>query len=221
MRLGIIGAGRLGRVLGRRWAALGHDVYFGCREGRVDAAQLRAEVGRVEVLSPHDAAGADVVVLAVPGAVAPDVVASLDDLEGRIVIDCTNPEALVLPSIGAQVADCAVNARVVKTLNTLDASVLAEPRLADLRPAMALCGDDREACETVAGLVWELGLAPCSFGDLGAAGMLESVALLRRRLGASGESLAISLVQVDRALEEHMFARRQTRDDHAARRVAR
>lgn len=211
MRVGIIGAGRLGRVLAQRWGGLGHEVYLGCRAEGVDAAALRSELGPVEVLPPHDAAGADIVVLAVPGAVASDVVASLGDLEGRVLIDCTNPDAPVLPSIGERVAAQALNGRVIKALNTLDARVLAEPRLADLRPAMPLCGDDPDARETVAELVWELGLAPVSFGDLGAAAMLESVALLRRRLGVAGETLAFSLVEVERELEERMFAGRQTR----------
>lgn len=33
MRIAVIGAGNVGGTLGRRWAALGHQVTFGVREG--------------------------------------------------------------------------------------------------------------------------------------------------------------------------------------------
>lgn len=215
MRLGIIGTGSVGTVLGHRWAELGHEIYFGSRNPAEAQSRLAQELARtVTVLPPHDAAGADIVILAVPGEVAADVVASLDDLEGRVLIDCTNPRSTGEISLGAQVAARAVGARVVKALNTLHVSALAEPYLADVRPVMPLCGDEVEARETVAELIRPLGLHPVDCGDLSAAGWLESMALLRGRLHQRGwgPEVAWSLVRVDDELDAHMMGRRQTRD---------
>src|SRR5690606_41830980 len=66
-----------------------------------------------------------------------------------LLADCTNPDAPMQPSLGALVAQCAINGRVVKALNTVDARVVSARDLT-LRPAVPLCGDDDDACDTTA-----------------------------------------------------------------------
>lgn len=205
MRLGIIGAGCMGGTLARQWARAGHDIYLGCRGA--EGEQLLPGSRRIRVVSPFDAAGADVVVLAVPGSVAPEVAMSLGDLEGRVLIDCTNSEEPIDPSLGWVVAECAINGRVVKALNTIDARVLATPNLM-LRPVVPLCGDDDDACDTVAVLTRELGLTPVRFGDLRVAGALEDIARINARMRPTGASLALTILELGRDDEA---ARRQTR----------
>lgn len=204
MRLGIVGAGCMGATLAHRWARAGHEVYL----GRRGAEGERLLAGGVRVVSPYDAAGADVVVLAVPGAVAPEVTMALGDLEGRVLIDCTNPDAPMQPSLGALVAQCAINGRVVKALNTVDARVVSARDLT-LRPAVPLCGDDDDACDTTAVLVRQLGLTPIRFGGIESAGALECIALINARMHPSGASRALTLLDLGRDDEA---ARRQTRD---------
>lgn len=206
MRLGIIGAGFMGGTLARLWARAGHDVYLGCR-GAEGEQPLPGSRG-IRIVSPYDAAGADVVVLAVPGRVAPEVTVALGDLEGRVLVDCTNPDEPVQPSLGALVAECAINGRVVKALNTLDARVLHAPQLT-LRPAVPVCGDDDDACDTTAVLVRQLGLTPIRFGGLEHAGALECIASIGARMRHTGASLALTLLDLGRDDEA---ARRQTRD---------
>src|SRR4051812_29590351 len=80
MKIAVIGRGNIGGALGQKWTAAGHDVVYGVgsREG-ADAAPVAEAV-----------AGAGVVVLAVPGAAARDVVSSLGGaLAGKVVIDAT------------------------------------------------------------------------------------------------------------------------------------
>jgi predicted dinucleotide-binding enzyme len=81
MRIAVIGAGNIGGTLGDKWAKAGHEVIYGVRHP-----------AEADQTAPADAvAGADVVVLAVPGPAAKDVIRSLGaSLAGKVVIDATN-----------------------------------------------------------------------------------------------------------------------------------
>ena len=81
LRIAVIGAGNIGRTLGAKWASAGHQVVYGVRSpGAHDTASVADAVSRAEV-----------VVLAVPGAAAKDVLATLGAaLVGKVVIDATN-----------------------------------------------------------------------------------------------------------------------------------
>jgi predicted dinucleotide-binding enzyme len=81
MRIAVIGAGNIGGTLGDKWTKAGHEVVYGVRQP-----------DRADQTSPADAvAGADVVVLAIPGPAAKDVIRSLgDSLAGKVIIDATN-----------------------------------------------------------------------------------------------------------------------------------
>ncbi|HUB20969.1 MAG TPA: NAD(P)-binding domain-containing protein [Streptosporangiaceae bacterium] len=62
MKIAIIGTGNIGGTLGRRWLAAGHEVTHGSRDGAGQGP------GGARQTAVGDAiAGADVVVLAVPG----------------------------------------------------------------------------------------------------------------------------------------------------------
>ena len=62
MKIAVIGTGHIGGTLGQRWRTAGHEVVYGSR------AQSSTGPGGAPVLPAGDAAaGADVVVLAVPG----------------------------------------------------------------------------------------------------------------------------------------------------------
>src|SRR5579885_2885347 len=92
MNIGIIGSGNVGWTLGERWAKFGHHVVFGTRDPREkdmqDVVQRSGETA--QAASFERAAEADVVVLALPWAVAKSVIEKLN-LSGKIVLDCMNP----------------------------------------------------------------------------------------------------------------------------------
>jgi NADPH-dependent F420 reductase len=189
MRIAVIGTGKVGSTLGRRWAGAGHDVVYGSR--RPDADDVR----RVVAATAHGARAArpeeavrdsDLVVLAVPGTTAVNVVTSLGELRGRVLVDCTNP---ILPglaglSVGTddsgaeQIARAAPGARVVKAFNTTGSANMEDPLLGDSRLAMFLCGDDPGARAIVIDLAKELGFEPVDCGPLSAARYLEPLAML-------------------------------------------
>ena len=176
MKIAIIGAGKVGVALGRRWAGTGNEVVFGVR----DPGNARTQTA---------AAGAEVIVLAVPWDAVAGAVAAAGDLSAKVLIDCTNPvgPGYTLALTGALsaaelVAQWAPGARVVKAFNTLGTGMLGD--LADLNPrlpnpvATFVCGDDPAAKATASDLGRQLGFAVVDAGPLSAAALLEPTALL-------------------------------------------
>src|SRR5262249_59323617 len=133
MRIGIRGAGNVGGALGRLLARQGHAASFGVREPGRTAELATLTGGRAG--SPAIAADAEVVVLAVPWAAVPDALAAAGDLDGKILVDATNPLlgglkglALGTDRSGAEeVARLAPGARVVKAWNGLGMQTLDRP----------------------------------------------------------------------------------------------
>ncbi|MFF4751740.1 NADPH-dependent F420 reductase [Streptomyces sp. NPDC002514] len=190
MRIGILGAGGMADALGTRWRQAGHEVVAGSRSrgGLREAAAF----------------GTDAVLLAVPYAVAVDVVAGLGAvLRGRVLIDCTNPVgpgfALLTaggPAAAERVAAAAPAARVVKAFNLCHEDVwrLTPPVFAGRPLAVPLCGDDAAALAVVRGLVRDLGCTPLDAGGLDRAGLLEATAalLIGLWLGEGADAQAIA-----------------------------
>ena len=99
MRLAIIGAGNVGRTLGRRWVDSGHDVTFGMREpDSADAKSMLNDFkgpGTASAASNRNAASrAEVVFLTTPWNATEEAIRQCGDLAGKIVVDCTNPVKL-------------------------------------------------------------------------------------------------------------------------------
>lgn len=173
MTTAIIGSGRVARALATGLVAAGHDVVVGAR----DPERARDLPGRVTDI-PTAAASAALVVGALPGAVALDVLGPLPDvLAGRVLVDVANavetgPDGFatrLLQHAGGSLAAALQRAlpatHVVKALNTLGpAELMAAP------PAAAstfLCGDDPAAKRAVAAWLGDLGWRPEQVVDLG------------------------------------------------------
>ncbi len=95
MKIAIIGTGNVGSALGQRWAEGGHTIVYGTRAPRSEKVQaLLQKTGELSAATGAEAIeGADVVVMATPWGVTEQIIASLGDLTGKIVIDATNPIA--------------------------------------------------------------------------------------------------------------------------------
>jgi 8-hydroxy-5-deazaflavin:NADPH oxidoreductase len=91
MKIAVLGAGRVGSTLGRLWHAAGHDVTFAARDAARPRA-LAADLGqRAHAASIADAvAGAEVVLVAVPGPAVTDTLQAAGSLDGRVMIDAAN-----------------------------------------------------------------------------------------------------------------------------------
>ena len=91
MKIAVLGAGRVGSTVGKLWHAAGHDVTFAARSAARPRA-LAAELGeRAHAASVADAvAGAEVVLVAVPGPVVKDVLQAAGPFNGRVMLDAAN-----------------------------------------------------------------------------------------------------------------------------------
>lgn len=186
----IIGTGRVGAALGPQFARLGHPVIYGSRNPNQDNVRTLVDrtTGGARALHPRDAATrADIVVLAVPWDAARETVRGLGDLSGKIIIDVTNafepgPDRLmqmvVDTSGGELVQSWAPRAKVVKAFNTLQAKVMANPKLADGPITVPLCGDDARAKARVAEIVRGMGFETADVGPMKHARWLEGMTIL-------------------------------------------
>src|SRR5712672_1658036 len=159
VQIAILGAGRVGSALGRLWHAAGHDVTFAARHAARPQA-LAADLGeRAHAASVADAvAGAEPVLVAVPGPAVTDVLQAADSLDGRVMIDAANAfgqQQVTLRSL----ADAFPQARWVRAFNSLSASIMADDNHREPPWVMFLSGDE-EAKPVVAQLIRDAGFDP-------------------------------------------------------------
>lgn len=191
MKIAIFGRGNVGGTLGRRWGEFGHEIVYGVRNPLDPVA--RSEVyqeGAQLVGFAEAAAGADVVLLAVPWAAVPEVLAQAGNLSGKVLLDAVNPltpdlQGLVLgttTSAAEEIARLAAGARVVKIFNTTGSGNMADPRYPGGGATMLVAGDDAGAKAVAADLARVLGFEPIDLGGLTEARRLEPLALIWIRL---------------------------------------
>ncbi|MFJ8645445.1 NADPH-dependent F420 reductase [Streptomyces sp. NPDC093546] len=182
MKIGVLGTGNVGKALAAGWAAAGHDVVFGSR--RADDAELRAELvtavgGEVAVADPAGAvAAAEVVVNATPGTASVPLLETVgaSALAGKVVLDVAvgfredNSLSHLVESLGEEIQRTFPEARVVKTLCTIDSTVMIAPDSLEGPSTLFLSGDDADAKRTVSGLLHDLGWPPEALLDLGGIG---------------------------------------------------
>jgi hypothetical protein len=165
MKIAVLGAGRVGSTIGRLWHAAGHDVTFTARRATRPRA-LAAELGdRAHAASVADAvAGAEVVLVAVPGPVVTDVLQAAGPLDGLIVIDAANSfgqHQLSLRSL----ADAFPRARWVRAFNSLSVGVMADDNHREPPWVLFLSGD-QEAKPAAAQLIRDAGFDPVDLGGI-------------------------------------------------------
>lgn len=188
--IAVIGTGQVAGALGPEFAGLGHDIVYGSRDpSRDDVKELveRTGHGALATTPTEAAAGADIVVLAVPGGVIEAVTKSLGDLAGKIIIDPTNPfrrredglfEMSVDTSNAELIQGWAPDAFVVKAFNTLNWRTMVDPESAGGPVSIPLVGDNAEAKAVVASLVEGIGLEPIDVGPLRHAHIVEGMLIL-------------------------------------------
>jgi 8-hydroxy-5-deazaflavin:NADPH oxidoreductase len=183
MRVGIIGAGRIGGGIARQLAGAGHEVLVSFSRDPQSLEVLAAQLGPGATAgSPADAVGfGEVVVLSVPWSTLPQALGQAGPLAGKIVIDTTNQfGAPPLPADGQTAANFNASrmpgARYTKSFNTLTSAFQAETAggKGDERVVQWLCGDDAEAKRVVAGLIEDTGFVPVDLGGTAGCAVMEA-----------------------------------------------
>jgi len=178
MNITVIGSGTVGRSVAVRLASHGHDVSLSSRspEGLADWS---ARTG-IAVLRPEDSlAQATIVVNATPGQASIEALtgAALGEANNIIVLDLANPldfstgaprlSTGVDESLSETIQATFPEARVVKTLNTVTASVMTNPGSLEEPSLLFVCGNDGAAKEVVVGLLTGVGWQNDQIMDLG------------------------------------------------------
>jgi predicted dinucleotide-binding enzyme len=204
MKLAVLGTGMVGQALAGKLVSLGHEVMMGSREaGNERAVAWASQAGEgASEGSFADAAGfAEVVVNATAGSASLDALraAGAERLDGKLLVDVANPldfsrgmpPTLTVcndDSLGEQIQREFPAARVVKTLNTVNADVMVDPGIVPGSHNLFVCGNDDGAKGKVVALLGELGWPAkdvIDLGDIGAARGTEMFLALWLRLYAS------------------------------------
>jgi len=188
--IAVIGTGRVAGALGPEFALQGHRIIYGSRDpSRAEVSELVARTtgGASAMAQAEAAAQADIVVIAVPGAVAVDVVRGLGDLSGKIILDPTNITTnaedgfrihAVETSNAELIQAVAPGARVVKAFNTLNYQTMIEPGESGGPVTIPIVGDDAAAKRTIADLAVGMGFEAIDLGPLRYAHTLEELLVI-------------------------------------------
>jgi 8-hydroxy-5-deazaflavin:NADPH oxidoreductase len=185
VRFGILGTGVVGKTITVRLDGLGHDVIVGTRNPEETLSRTEPDqYGNPPFGAWHEehpevrlgtfaeaAAHGDMVVNATAGAVSLEALeqAGEDNLNGKILIDIANPldfskgmpPTLLVSntdSLGEQIQRRFPEAKVVKTLHTMNAYVMVDPaQLTATDHTVFVSGDDAEAKARVSELLRSFG----------------------------------------------------------------
>lgn len=193
MKITVIGAGNMGAAFVKQLTRAGHQVSVTARDGAKAARVAAANPGAVAVATAGAAKTADAVVLATAYADAVGALKSVGDLQGKVVIDITNPltpdyMGLTLghtTSAAEEIAKAVPGADVVKAFNTVFAQVLAEGADfgAGQKVTVFYAGDSERAKQTAGALAESMGFKTVDAGGLKNARYLEPLAGLNIYLG--------------------------------------
>jgi len=205
LKIGIIGAGRIGGTLGELWVAAGHEVLLSSRHPE-QLTGLATRLGpRARAGTPREAAAfGEVILISVPYQALPQVGRDYAvELKGKIVLETGNPfpgrdgdmaVAARDKGTGTASAEFLPGVRLVRAFNTIPHYDLrGEAHRDGERVAVPLAGDDTAALEMAARLVKDAGFEPVLVGplaqarefDVGTAifGRALTAAALRQELG--------------------------------------
>jgi predicted dinucleotide-binding enzyme len=191
-KVGVIGSGQVGETLANGFVKHGYEVMRGSREPSKLAdwargAGAKASAGNVEATARFG----DIVVLAVKGAAAEDAVALCGSaLDGKVVIDTSNPIADAAPTNGViafftgpndsileRLQKRAPKARFVKAFSSVGSALMVNPKLS-ATPSMFICGNDAAAKAETRAILDKFGWETEDTGSAEAARAIEPLCML-------------------------------------------
>jgi predicted dinucleotide-binding enzyme len=192
-KIGILGSGMVGQVLGAGSLKHGHPVMIATRNPAKLAEWLdRNPEGQV---AGHKEVGAwaDILILCSKGTGAEAAMALCDapDIAGKVVIDTTNPIADAPPDHGViryftsledslmeRLQKAHPKARFVKAFNSVGNAYMVDPDFGGIRPTMFICGNDAAAKQEVTAILDEFGWETEDMGGVEGARAIEPLCIL-------------------------------------------
>lgn len=185
LKIGIIGAGRIGGTLASLWAEAGHEVLVSSRHPEQLQELARSLGPKARAGTPREAAVfGEVVLVSVPYGALPQIGRDLaKELAGKIVLDTGNPYperdgdmAIEARRKGTGVASAEFlpGVRLVRAFNAIGfRSLRSEAHRAGKPVAIPLAADDAQALRMAARLVRDAGFEPVVVGPLARARLFD------------------------------------------------
>lgn len=190
MNYAVIGSGNVGQVLAAGLKKHGYSVTVGTRSPE-KLAEWKSKTG-IEVSTFDQAAkSADVLVLAVKGDAGLEALKLCGNIDGKIIIDATNPIAPLAPENGVlrffttlddslmeRYQKAYPKARFVKAFSCVGNALMVDPQFKEGRPTMFICGNDESAKSEVKQLLDKFGWETEDMGKVEAARAIEPLCML-------------------------------------------
>lgn len=203
MKIGIVGAGAVGKALGTALKSKGHDVRYGVRD---QGAAKHRDLGTGAVPVADAVAHGEVVLLAVPWPAVDTALSEGGPWDGKILVDCTNPikpdfsglDRSRAPSAAEHIIRQVPDARVVKSFNHTGAGNMADASYPGGKVVNFIASNDGDAARVVAPLSDDIGFDTVLVEDIGLADKLEDMAWLYISLAMKhgmGPNIAYALLR--------------------------
>ena len=192
-KIGVIGSGQVAQVLSAGFVKHSYQVMVGSRDlNKLTSWQTKSGID-VKIGTLEEAAAfGDIIVLAVKGVAAEPVIRKIASLlEGKTVIDTTNPIAEVPPENGVlkyftdlnsslmeALQQIAPAANFVKAFNSVGNALMVNPRLPGGSPTMFICGNNDDAKKDVSSILHVFGWEIEDMGKAQAARSIEPLCIL-------------------------------------------
>jgi len=186
MKIAVLGTGMVGQTIGTKLVELGHEVKMGSRSAtneKAEAWSQKAGKNASHGTFSDAASFGEIVFNCTNGNGALDALrlAGASNLSGKVLIDISNaldfskgfPPTLSVSnddSLGEQIQREFPDAKVVKTLNTVNCTLMVNPSLVPMPHDIFMSGNDATAKETVRGILESFGWSNIiDIGDIGTA----------------------------------------------------
>lgn len=193
-KIGILGSGQVGQILGSGFIKHGCQVMVGSRDVTKLAEWKKQAGDKAKTGSFAEAAAfGDILVLAVKGSAAREALqsAGADQLAGKTIIDATNPIADAPPvngvlkfftdlnhSLMEQLQESFPQAHFVKAFNSIGGAFMVNPNFGGVKPTMFICGNEDHAKKEVGEILDVFGWETEDMGKVEAARSIEPLCML-------------------------------------------
>ncbi|MBN1407604.1 MAG: NAD(P)-binding domain-containing protein [Calditrichaceae bacterium] len=193
MKVGILGSSTVAQSLAAGFIKYNNQVMLSSRTPAKLTEWVQKSPGSKAGSFSEAAAFGDIIVLAVKGMVAADVLnaAGIDNLKDKIVIDATNPIADQAPEKGIlnfftsfkeslmeQLQKAYPQVKFVKAFSSVGSASMVNPRFKGGKPTMFICGNDNTAKNKITEILDQFGWETEDMGDAEAARAIEPLCIL-------------------------------------------
>jgi predicted dinucleotide-binding enzyme len=208
-KIGVVGTGNVGQRLANGFLQHGYTVMRGSRDPSKLADWKRGTGdGAATGTFAETAAFGDIVVLAVKGSAAESAVdlCGAQNLEGKTVIDTTNPIAEAPPvngvlryftnlddSLMERLQRRVPGAHFVKAFSIVGNALMVNPQLPGGPPTMFICGNDAGAKDETKAILKDFGWEISDMGAVEAARAIEPLCILWCIPGILGQGWSYAL----------------------------